>query len=725
MKKLFGVLLFFLMAGSALAGWFFGHKMIEEKKDALITEVSGSLKTQSGMTFVSADRDRSVVECTVNYEVTEIDLTGVYLEDGSIAFYYDEERTRIASGMQPLSEGTNVYYLLAKQKVTLYRFIPYEITLQYTLRITRKSLEDDAEHTHIFGNLIEVVPATCTDTGMAAHYRCSLCGKLFDQSKREKREVDLVLAVDPDAHSWNESDRCIFCGTHKTTEGLSYVYEASSNSYALSGYPGTETEIYLPSEYEGKPVTAIRPFAFRGLSALTSVVVPDSVTTIGAGAFSGCSSLEEVTLPFVGGRRDADSASESTLFGYIFGAESYEGGVAVVQYYGATSFATYYIPASLRTVKISDGNIFYGAFYGCAKLTSVTLPSAVTSIGDDAFYGCSELTTLAVPATVTTIGEEAFMKCAALRSVSFSGNDLRIIGRQAFADCGALTSIMIPSGVTSLGESVFSKCASLREMAIPFVGNVARATAGGKQYPFGYIFGTTSYGGAKGVSQGSGSEITVYYIPTSLRSVTVTGGEIPNGAFASCSTLFSVSLGEGVTSIGDSAFKDCAALTSVKIPSTVESVGTEAFSGCSELNYNKYDNALYLGDDEDPYRILVKADSSAIESCEIFRKTKIICEKAFSGCSSMSSVSLGADVTTIGAEAFRGCSALGTISYAGTKLLWGAILKGSDWDKDSGEYVVRCQDGNVDKKSTTSTPTWSQLIGKATDANNGSNVSLY
>ena len=725
MKKVIGVFFFFLIAGSALAGWFFGQKTIGAKEDDLRTTITESLKSQPGMVFVSADNNRSVVECAVDYEVTEIDLTGVYLEDGSIAFYYDEERTQIASGMQSLAEGMNVYYLLAKQKVTLYRFIPYEITLKYTLRITRKSLEDGAEHTHIFGNLIGVVSATCTDTGMAAHYRCSLCGKLFDQTKREKTEVDLVLAVDPDAHSWNESNLCIFCGAHKTTEGLSYVYEASTNSYALSGYPGTETEIYLPSEFDGKPVTAIRPFAFRGLASLTSVVVPDSVTTIGAGAFSGCASLESVTLPFIGGREDADAASESTLFGYIFGAESYEGGDATVQYYGAASFATYYIPASLRTVKIAAGNVFYGAFYGCSKLTSVTLPATATSIGDDAFYGCSELTSLAIPSAVTTIGEEAFMKCASLRSVSFSGSALRVIGRQAFAECAALTSMMIPSGVTSLGESVFSKCASLREMAIPFVCNIARAASNAVQYPFGYIFGTTSYANAKGVSQGSGSDITVYYIPMGLRSVTVSGGEIPNGAFASCSTLVSVALGEGVTKIGDSAFKDCAALSSLKIPSTVESVGTEAFAGCSALNYNKYDNALYLGDDEDPYRILVKAESSDIESCEVFRKTKIIYDQAFAGCASLASVTVGADVTAIGKEAFYDCSLLTNITYAGTKLLWGAVPKGANWDENTAEYVVRCQDGSIEKRYTTSTPSWSQVMDQAINANNASSVHTY
>ncbi len=725
MKKVIGVFFFFLIAGSALAGWFFGQKTIGAKEDDLRATITESLKSQPGMVFVSADNNRSVVECAVDYEVTEIDLTGVYLEDGSIAFYFDEERTKIASGMQALSEGMNTYYILAKQKVTLYRFVPYEITLHYALRITRKSLEDGSEHTHIFGNLIEAVPATCTDTGMAAHYRCSVCSKLFDQAKREKTEAELVLAVDPAAHGWNEAHICIFCGAHKTTEGLSYVYEASSNSYALSGYPGTETELYLPSEYEGKPVTTIRPFAFRGLSSLTSVVVPDSVTTIGAGAFSGCSALESISLPFIGGRQDAVSASESTLFGYIFGAESYDDAVAIVQYYGATTFATYYIPASLRTVEISDGNVFYGAFYGCAKLTSVTLPSTATSVGDDAFYGCAALTSLAVPSAVTTIGEEAFMKCAALKSVSFSGSALRVIGRQAFAECGALVSIKIPSGVSTLGESIFSKCGSLREIAIPFVGNIARATSSTAQYPFGYIFGTTSYGNATSVGQGSGSDITYYYLPMSLRSVTVAGGEIPKGAFASCSTLISIVLEEGVTVIGDSAFGGCAALSSLKISSTVTSVGADAFAGCASLNYNKYDNALYLGDDEDPYRILIKAESSDIESCEVFRKTKLIYDQAFSGCSALASVTVGSDVTAIGKEAFYDCSALTTITYAGSKMLWGAVSKGSNWDKNSGEYLVRCQDGSIEKRYTTSTPSWSNMIEQATNANNASSLHTY
>ena len=398
----------------------------------------------------------------------------------------------------------------------------------------------------------------------------------------------------------------------------------------------------LTSVTIGNGVTIIRSRVFENCSGLTSVAIGNSVTSIGEEAFSGCSGLVDITIPFVGSSATATTASASTLFGYLFGTYSYTGGTAVVQKYRNTSSAsnyeqTYYIPSSLRSVIVTGGNMLYGAFYGCSMLTSVTIGNSVTSIGNYAFSGCSGLTavyytgtvaqwcgitfnsqplsnahnlyinntlvtdlvipntvteiknnafqgascltSVSIPSSVTSIGQYAFQNCSGLSGALTIPNSVTSIGQYAFSGCNGFTSVSIPNSVTSIGKGAFYGCSGLVDMTIPFVGGSATATEASESTLFGYIFDYVTSNITGTTRQYYSSSRSIYaYIPSSLRSVTVTGGNMLYGAFFNCSMLTSVTIGNSVTSIGWFAFFNCSGLTDIYAnPTTPPTVGANAF----------------------------------------------------------------------------------------------------------------------------------------------------
>ena len=255
---------------------------------------------------------------------------------------------------------------------------------------------------------------------------------------------------------------------------------------------------YLPTSYEGEYVIPdgikqIAGSAFSGCAGLSSITIPNSVTSIGIGAFEGCSCLKS-------------PAYNAHCFAYM--PTSYQG--------------DYVIPEGIKQIAGS-------AFRGCVGLTSVTIPNSLTSIGDFAFYECSSLTSVTTGNGLTSIGYYAFYGCSSLTSVT-TGNGLTSIGDYAFDGCSGLTSITIPNSVTSIGECAFYGCSGLKSINIP----------------------------------------------NSLTS-------IERHTFDGCSSLTSITIPNSVTSIGYSAFSRCSGLTSVTIGNSVESIDYYAFRECSNL----------------------------------------------------------------------------------------------------------------------------------------------
>ena len=154
-------------------------------------------------------------------------------------------------------------------------------------------------------------------------------------------------------------------------------------------------------------------------TGLTSITIPDSVTSIGDSAFSGCTGLTSITIP--------DSVTS----------------IGDCAFYGCTGLTSITIPNSVTSIGDS-------AFYDCTGLTSITIPDSITSIGDAAFSGCTGLTSITIPDSATSIGGYAFENCTGLTSITIP-NSVTSIGDFAFEDCTGLTSITIPNSVTSIG----------------------------------------------------------------------------------------------------------------------------------------------------------------------------------------------------------------------------------------------------------------------------------
>ena len=187
------------------------------------------------------------------------------------------------------------------------------------------------------------------------------------------------------------------------------------------------TSIAIPDS-----VTSIGDYAFYYCPSLTNITIPDSVTEIGIYAFCKCTSLTSITIP--------NSVTEIK-----------EGAFS-----NCTSLTSVTIPDSVTEI----GN---SAFSNCSSLTSVNIPNSVTSIGNGAFYGCTSLTSATIPDSVTEIGNFAFSNCDSLTSVTIP-DSVTSIGERAFTYCTSLTSVTIGNGVTSIGEMAFTYCISLKEV---------------------------------------------------------------------------------------------------------------------------------------------------------------------------------------------------------------------------------------------------------------------
>ena len=375
----------------------------------------------------------------------------------------------------------------------------------------------------------------------------------------------------------------------------------------------------------GEEVEHIPAYLCRELTLLNTIVIPNSVTSIGTNAFSFCRGLTKVSIP---------NSVKTIEF------RAFE---------GCTGLKTVTIGNSVTTIGES-------AFYSCTSLTEVSIPNSVTSIGSGAFEDCSGLKTVTIGNSVTTIGDGTFNGCTSLKTVIWNarnvqdtflsetwipkppfpdsdrltefvfgeeveyipaylcyqlaslkklviGNSVTSIGNHAFFCCSGLTEVTIPNSVTSIGDYAFADCTGLTEITIP---NAVTTIEG-------YAF--TRCTGLKTVTIGN--------------SVTT----IEDGAFNGCTGLTEVSIPNSVTSIGDYAFADCTGLTEIAIPNAVTTIEGYAFTRCTGLKTVTIGNSV-----------------TTIE------------DGAFNGCTQMESVTIGEKVESIGESAFAKCNSLTAVT---------------------------------------------------------------
>ena len=310
----------------------------------------------------------------------------------------------------------------------------------------------------------------------------------------------------------------------------------NSNDIVSNTASGRELSIIFGAQVKeyfiGNMVESIGECAFLGCSSLTSVNIPNSVTTIGEGAFAECG-LTSVTI---------GNSVTSIGCGVFYGCES------------------------LRKITLPESLTYLGdgAFSSCASLEKISLPGKLERIENWTFSGCKNFAKIELPASISSIGANAFDGCTNLQEINLPSK-LERIGDGAFSGCEKLTKIEIPSSVSAIGNAAFSNCENMMSISVS-KDNMVYSDIDGVVY---------NKEQNKIMIYPSGRE-GLFVIP---KSATVIGAY----AFSNCTRMSGVEIPHSVKDIEESAFSGCTGLTNIVIPNSVTTIGKVAFMGCSGL----------------------------------------------------------------------------------------------------------------------------------------------
>lgn len=395
-------------------------------------------------------------------------------------------------------------------------------------------------------------------------------------------------------------------------------YTLSTDGKTLQKWVGSETSIDMNSDAALAAVTTIADNAFYENSNLQSIVVGNSVTSIGRWSFLGCYSLQSATLP-----------------------------------------------AGLTSIGIA-------AFSGCEALSQMAIPAGVTSLSNSLFYGCSSLANVTVPAGLTNIGSGAFSGCSSLTSFNVPAG-ITILNDEAFKDCTSLATVTLPEGMTEIGSSAFENCKGLKTLAFPStltdINSYAFAEAGLEHIDLSTItdevyFGYNVFDGNVSLTSAilppyiSGGN-TLFVNCTALEGIVIpqTWSSVPVKMCQYCSSLRTLDLGN-VDYIKNTAFFDCTSLTDITWSPALTTIDWNVFYGCSSLTNLVLPASLETVDD---YSF---ADLSSLRTLKIGANATYFGANCFNNLTSLESVYCEAlTPPTLGTEAFYGTNQANATLY--------------------------------------------------------------
>ena len=434
-----------------------------------------------------------------------------------------------------------------------------------------------------------------------------------------------------------------------------YTYTLDdANRATITGYSGNATALYIPGEIDGHEVVAIGDRAFQNRTDLRTVMIPDSVTRINIGAFSGCINLANITLS-----KKIEKIGENA-------------------FYNCDSLQSVEIPKCLNDVyaRYDSIDIPNGVFNECSNLKTIIFEEGSTVIADALFRGCDGLESVTIPNTVTQIYGYAFADCKNLKNINIS-DSVTVLEENVFQNDTSITEINLPDSITALGRGVFSGCDRLKSIVIPdSVTNI----------------GISAFSECKNLESVTLSKElekigeNAFYncdslqsieIPKSLKDVYATYDSIdtPNGVFNECDNLKTIAFEEGSTVIADALFRGCDGLEEVKIPKTVTVIKNHAFNECIKLKAVEISNGMKeIGDSAfsecSNLQKVILPDTVNSMGTNIFYNcinlTEVhlpnirqnITANTFYNCKKLTTINFPSTLTTIGNSAFSGCESL-------------------------------------------------------------------